>query len=114
VFWVLVKVEYLHLTSQVSKEQIRIYNDGIGTMGKLPCSGAERQIFNLSARGFDLPTSQLLAHTLTTRLPAAPSINQSIKCIYRQSAIQKLWFRVSLKVGESSPGSSKGTSELPE
>jgi hypothetical protein len=50
----------LYLTRQVSKEQSLIYNDGLGTVGSLPCAGAERPIFTLSARGFDRATFQLL------------------------------------------------------
>ena len=34
----------LYLTRHVSYEQILIYNDGLGTVGLLPCSGAERQM----------------------------------------------------------------------
>ena len=45
---------FLYLPRQVSYEQILIYNDSLGTVG-------ERQIFTLSARGFDLATFRLLA-----------------------------------------------------
>ena len=57
--WIRVYLFYLYLTSQL-KEQIIISNDCLGTVGKLPCSGAERQICTLSAWGFELATFRLL------------------------------------------------------
>ena len=42
------------------KEHILILND-LGTVGLLLCSGAEGQIFTLSAQGFDLATFWLAA-----------------------------------------------------
>ena len=35
-----------------------------GTVGELPCSGEEQQIFTLSARGFDPATFRLLAQDM--------------------------------------------------
>jgi hypothetical protein len=50
---------FFKLCKSVKKKNL-IFYDGLGAVGLLPCSGAERQIFTLSARGFDLATFLLL------------------------------------------------------
>ena len=65
---------FLYLTRQVSEEQILIYNDGLGTAGQLPCSGTERQIFTLSAQGFESAALQLLAQR--SNLPAGLMLHE--------------------------------------